>query len=189
MTVLEQGPDGATALFSDNRRYRYTLRRVLRDGNWRVVWLMLNPSTASAFKLDPTVNRCVKFTQRWGADICDVVNTFALRSPYPEDLFATAALNPHRMWTELGGDVDNDAHIREVCAGAKLVIAAWGNHGDDPKLGRRGEYVRQMLRVDGIVLHHLGTSKSGSPLHPLARGKSFIPYEREPVRWDTVEAA
>lgn len=184
MTVLEQGPNGATALFSEDLRYRYRLRRVLREGNWRVVWLMLNPSTADAFKLDPTVNRCVKWTQLWGADITDVVNLFALRSPYPATLFDAAAKNPHRMWTELGADEDNDVHIREACAGAKLVIAAWGNHGDDSRLGRRGEYVRQMLRADGIALHHLGTSQSGAPLHPLARGKSFIPYEREPVLFE-----
>ena len=73
MTILDHGPDGATARFSECCQYRYTLRRVLRDGNWRVVWLMLNPSTADAFKLDPTVTRCVEWTRRWGADVCEVV--------------------------------------------------------------------------------------------------------------------
>lgn len=181
MSVLERGPNGATALFSDDLRYRYTLRRVLREGNWRIVWLLLNPSTADAFKPDPTVSRCIEWTRRWGADIADVVNAFALRSPYPTDLYEAAAKNPHRIWTELGADEVNDNHIRETCAGAKLVIAGWGNHGDDPKLGRRGEYMRQMLRAAGITLHHFGVSKSGSPLHPLARGKSFVPYDREPT--------
>lgn len=203
--TLDYGPDGATARFSECRRYRYTLRRVLREGSWRVVWLMLNPSTADAFKLDPTVSRCVEFTRRWGADITDVVNVFALRSPYPTDLYAELhapdapcaignpfctkkdrcrSCDPTSAWERMGADVVNDIHILEACEGAKLVIAAWGNHGDDPKLGNRGAFVRRLLGTDGIVLHHLGTSQSGSPLHPLARGKSFIPYEREPVRWD-----
>ena len=190
MTILDHGPDGATARFSECCQYRYTLRRVLRDGNWRVVWLMLNPSTADAFKLDPTVTRCVEWTRRWGADVCEVVNLFALRSPYPTDLFAQADANRERTWKALGADVVNDVHIREACSEAKLVITAWGNHGDDRRLHWRGAYVLELLRADGVKnLRHLGRSQSGSPLHPLARGKSFIPYEREPVRWDTVEAA
>ena len=30
---------------------------------------------------------------------------------------------------------------------------------------------------------HERTTREGYPLHPLARGKAFIPLTREPVRW------
>src|SRR5690348_1743088 len=52
----------------------------------RCVWLMLNPSDADAFKPDPTVTECIKRSRAVGADLMEVVNLFALRSPYPKDL-------------------------------------------------------------------------------------------------------
>lgn len=185
--VIEVGPDDAAARFSPCKRYRYQLHRWITDkrSSWRsCVFVMLNPSTADAFVLDPTVARCVKFARRWGFDRLDVVNIFALRSPYPADLYTIAANAPGPLVsTELGACDVNDAHIRSVCAAGERVIAAWGNHGHNAKLFKRGERVRAMLEAEDIELWHLGTSLDGAPLHPLARGKSHIPYEREPVRW------
>lgn len=177
--MTEHGPFGASARFSADRRYRYTLRRYLsippKDG-CRVVFVMLNPSTADAFKLDPTVSRCAEFARRWEMNAIDVVNLFALRSPHPDDLLKVSH-------DERGADRANDEAILETCRGAELVIAAWGNHGYDRRTGSRALVVRPMLEKAGVELHHLGLSSLGSPLHPLARGKSFIPYDRKPVRW------
>ncbi len=137
----------------------------------RVVFLMLNPSLADAFKPDHTVHKCIRFAQRWGAQVLEVVNLFALVSPYPADLDRA---------DNLGIDEFADREILNACRGAKRVIAAWGNGGD-----RRGrdQHVRELLRAEGIVLEHLGLTGSGMPLHPLARGKHFIPLDREPVVW------
>ena len=47
----------ATADFSEDLVYRYRLSRVWDAGLPLLGWLMLNPSTADAFRVDPTVNR------------------------------------------------------------------------------------------------------------------------------------
>ncbi len=138
----------------------------------RIVFLMVNPSTANAFKPDPTVSKCVKFAQRWGAQALEVVNLFTFRSQFPKDL--DSAL-------DRGEGPENDAAILAACRGATRVVAAWGNNGTR---GGRDETVRAMLAREGIQLSHLGLTDGGHPQHPLSRGKKFIPIEREPVIWE-----
>lgn len=138
----------------------------------RIVFVMLNPSTADAFKPDRTVDKCVLFAQRWGADILEVVNLFALISTDPRGL--------DTAWALVGAGEVNDAQILEACRGATRVIAAWGNHG---ARNERDVYVRKMLVDRAIRLEHLGITKEGHPTHPLARGKAFIPLTREPEVW------
>jgi len=184
--IIEAGPNDAEARFSDDRKHRYSLRRFITAERkaWRsVAFVMLNPSTADAFKLDPTVKRCVAFATRWGFDAVEVVNLFALRSPRPATLYAAAAI-PGSPLSALGADSVNDEYITAVCARSELAIAAWGNHGDSPRLGARGAVVRSRLESESVDLYHLGKSNGGSPLHPLARGKSWIPADRSPVRWN-----
>ena len=139
----------------------------------RVVWAMLNPSTADAFKLDPTVNECRKRSIALHADVLEVVNLFALRSPYPADLRKRA--HGYR-----GDDAANDAEILAACTGAYRVIAAWGNHG---ALDHRATVVRRLLAEHGIALHHLGLTGDGFPKHPLVRGVHRIPADLQPIPW------
>jgi hypothetical protein len=180
------------ARFSDDRVMRYRLARCLSPGMsmiingddiWathspdvapmRAVFLMLNPSTADAFKLDPTVNECRKRAVALGAQILEVVNLFALRSPYPADL-------KKRAHGSRGDDADANREILHACSGASMVIAAWGNHG---ALDHRATVVRWMLREHGVTLHHLGMTQDGFPKHPLARGKHRIPGDLMPQEW------
>jgi len=178
------------ALFSDDMTMRYRLVRCLKPQTFifasddhqipygkldRVVFLMLNPSTADAFKLDPTVNECRKRAIALGADVLEVVNLFALRSPYPEDLRKAAR-------GSRGDDHVNDAAIITACCGASMVIAAWGNGGD---LDDRAARVIYLLSLSNIRLHHLGRTSSGAPKHPLARGKHRIPADLAPIAWET----
>lgn len=169
------------ARFSDDRVMRYRLARNLTPdpapllvangsvyGIARVVFLLLNPSTADAFQLDPTVKRCVAFATAWGADVVEVVNIFALRSTDPEELYK-------RAWGLRGDDQDNDRAILAACAGAYRVIAGWGKHG---ALDHRGCAVRTLLsHHHGIKLHHLGLNQDGSPKHPLYLKGGTLPQE------------
>jgi hypothetical protein len=180
------------ARFSDDRSMRYRLDRMLstRAINVeyrspltappvpiiRVVFVMLNPSTADAFVLDPTVRKCCQFAVRWKADVLEVVNLFALRSTDPKALYKFEKSLP----ADCGADLVNNNEILAACSDAARVIAAWGNHGE---LNGRGDAIRSLLTSHGVELEHLGLTGDGYPLHPLARGKSFIPLDREPVRW------
>lgn len=188
------------ARFSPDEKHRYRLGRMIRalDADtardfWitrhielrRVVFLMLNPSTANAFKPDPTVSRCIKFASMWGADIVEVVNLFSLRSTQPAALYDGARVAPgqcgdysHAWRSTVGGDPTNDEQIIDACRGAHRVIAAWGNHGE---LANRGADVAAMLAREGVKLEALRILSNGNPSHPLARGKAFISYETAPV--------
>jgi hypothetical protein len=179
------------ARFSDDMTMRYRLARALTQNvrelviedntvNWagppfmkRVVFLMLNPSTADAFEPDPTVTECRKRSRAWGYDILEVVNLFALRSPHPRDLKKCA----HGF---RGDDAANNNAIRAAYTDAHLVIAAWGNDGD---LDFRATIVCRRLAEHGVELRCLGTTERGAPKHPLARGKHRIPADFAPVAW------
>lgn len=183
--MIDQFSDDGSgwAQFSDDMTMRFRLARSLTTariaivdgrviGLLRIVFLMLNPSTADAFKPDPTVRECIKFARAWGGDVLEVVNLFALRSPYPEDL---------RKYTygRRGDDPTNDDAIRSACLGAHRVIAAWGAGGD---LDHRATTVRNLI-VNHVPLFHLGLTKDGYPKHPLARGKHRISSQQQPIPW------
>lgn len=189
--MIDQWSDDRTgwARFSDDMTMRFRLARSLSgkqtvgpgmrhipgDLLRRVVFLMLNPSTADAFQIDPTVNECRKRSIALSADVLEVVNLFALRSPHPADL-------KKRTHGFRGDDAINNAEILAACTGAHRVIAAWGNHG---ALDYRDLSVLNLLRANGVALHHLGTTQDGYPKHPLARGRHRIPADQQPIAWST----
>lgn len=180
--VEEHAPTG-WATFSPDYLMRYRLRRLtnpsaprelLHDPKAaRTVFLLLNPSTATAFKPDPTVTRCIEFARRWGSDIVEVVNLFAYRATNPRDMES-------RPRGQRGDDATNDAAIADASDGAMRVVAAWGNHGC---IDNRAERVRFTLRERGVRFVCLGKTDSGAPKHPIARGKHFVPYDFRPVAW------
>lgn len=150
---------------SDDGRYRYTLTRRW-DDRPRVVFVMLNPSTADADIDDPTIRRCIGFARRWDFGGIEVVNLFAWRATDPVELArADDPVGP-----------DNDDHIVARCAG-EFVVAAWG--ASVPYLQRRRPAdVLAMARNVGGQVHHLGLTKDGSPRHPL-----YLRGDTEPTRW------
>ncbi|MGH9065940.1 MAG: DUF1643 domain-containing protein [Acidimicrobiales bacterium] len=160
------GPEGlATASYDRDRQYRYRLSRVWDPAGPRVAWVMLNPSTATAFVLDPTVRRCVRYARAWGFGGLEVVNLFAYRATDPAGMVAADdPVGPH-----------NDDAIRAAASAAELVMAGWGVHGRH--LGR-GEAVRAMLAGVGVELHHLRLTKGGHPGHPL-----YLPGTARPSPW------
>lgn len=149
--------DEATATFSPCRTYRYALTRRW-DTTWPMaVFIMLNPSTADAFTVDPTIRRCINFARSWHAGGLTVVNLFALRSTDPK------ALYPHL--DPVGAD--NDQVITDVLTAAEPigpVIVAWGQHG---ALHGRDRQAAQLLRRHDITPLCLGLTKHGHPRHPL----------------------
>ena len=144
----------ASAVFSRDRRHRYTLTRTWDPAGPVVNFLMLNPSTADAFALDPTNRRCVGFAQRWGFGALVTTNIFAFRSTDPKGLRgAPDPIGP-----------DNDEVIIAAARSADLLVIAWGNHGS---LHARGTEVLERLDHNAVTPHHLGRTRRGHPSHPL----------------------
>lgn len=158
--IVERGQLGE-AHFSECRRYRYLLTRGFARALHRVVFLMLNPSTADQDKSDPTITRCLDFACRagrahaWGEPLAiDIVNLYGWRSPKPADLW--------KQDDPIGAE--NDEVIDRACRAADLVVCAWGAHG---YRGGRGAIVKDRLVRAGAPLHHLGLTRAGQPKHPL----------------------
>ena len=155
----------AGAVLSEDGTYRYHLwRQWGPDGCERVVFVMLNPSTADATVDDPTIRRCIGFARREGMDRLDVVNLYAYRATNPDDLLvAPDPVGPENYW-----------HLQRVIHAAPMVVAAWGAWRDSR---RDCPPMPNVLAIAGHM-HCLGTTKSGAPRHPLyVKGdQPFIPY-------------
>ena len=145
-----------TAIISDDGVYRYVLtRRIPSMLRWvrPILFVMLNPSTATASVPDPTVTRCIGYATREGCTILTIVNLFAFRSAYPEDLRAA----PDPVGPE------NIRHVTEQWTAHALIgkiVVAWGAQ----PFARRSELRKQMSGLGALCL---GTTKSGEPRHPL----------------------
>ena len=160
----DTGPVRSAALFSDCGRYRFRLSQSWGPGA-PLLWVMLNPSTATESRSDPTVARCARRARAMGHGGIMVCNLFAWRSTDPAGLAGAAdPVGP-----------GNDAVILEAAAGAGLILCAWGAHG-----GRdgRGAAVAGLLRAAGHRLHVLGLTRGGQPRHPL-----YTPYAAGAVPW------
>jgi len=160
----------AGATFSADRTYRYHLWRSWGAG-YRVLFVMLNPSTADEHVLDPTLRRCSGFAQAWGFHGFEVVNLFGLKSTDPDALRAPGVdpVGP-----------DNDRTILEVATSPRvdLIVCAWGKHGRQLERDRR---VLTMLRGQGLLLTALGFNKDGTPVHPLYQSAHLNPVEFKPA--------
>ena len=146
----------APAIFSPDCRYRYVLRRQWLSGDGVCLFVCLNPSIADEQTNDPTVRRCIGFSQAWGYRELSVVNIFALRSTNPDAL---------RQFPDPIGP-QNDIYIRSEAERADRIVVAWGNHG--AYQGRSSE-VQVLLR--GLRRKCFGLTRAGEPRHPLYLAK------------------
>lgn len=131
----------------------------------RVLWVMLNPSTATDTVDDPTIRRCSRFAASWGFDRMMVCNLFSLRSTDPVALACDLAAE---------GDPENLTTILQVARDAHRIVCAWGAHG---ALRGRAAHVVAELRRDGHQLHALKLTKDGQPGHPLYLRSDLVPFE------------
>jgi len=154
----------AGASFSSCRRWRYLLWRRWDAARPVANFLMLNPSTADEFRLDPSCTRARRYAERWGFGALIVTNLFAWRATDPREM--KAAPEP------IGRA--NDRAIMRAAREAALVVCAWGNHG--AHLERSGR-VLQLLRGAGVKLHALRLTGAGEPAHPL-----YLPAALRPAQ-------
>lgn len=167
--------DKSGAVFSDCERFRYDLWRSWGSGPFlkrvthkRLVFIGLNPSTADAYKNDPTVTRCINFARRYCFGGMHMLNLFGFRSTDPAGCRAMglAAIGEH-----------NDEHILRVCTAdtTGVIVASWGAF---EWAQERGEQVAAMLVERGIVVNALALTRQGYPRHPL-----YLPKDSYPTPW------
>ncbi|KAB7614319.1 DUF1643 domain-containing protein [Amylibacter sp. SFDW26] len=154
------------AIYSDCENYRYSLTRTWDEAGKRVLFVMLNPSTATEVQNDPTVERCERRARTLGYGAFCVCNIFAYRATDPKVM---------RAQSDPTGPA-NDAAIIEASDWADDIVCAWGTHGEHLQ---RGPEMERILRAQPKPLTHLGLSKAGHPKHPL-----YIGYKVQPMMWD-----
>jgi len=150
-----------TALFSECRRFRYTLRRHWGGRRGYAMFVGLNPSTADEERDDPTVRRCIGYAQSWGYSGLCMTNLFAFRATDPAVMLA----EPDPVGP------DNDYWLVESARRAAIVVAAWGVHGAHRD---RHAAVRGLLPS----LHLLRPTQQGHPNHLL-----YLPKALKPRAW------
>jgi hypothetical protein len=76
--------------FSPDRVHRYRLIHRINPlfGQRLIMGIGLNPSTADENKLDPTLTRIARFSEREDIDGFWMSNLFGLRTPYPKEMMA-----------------------------------------------------------------------------------------------------
>ena len=137
--------------------YRYTLTRVWDPALPTITFVLLNPSTADATQLDPTLRRCVGFAKCEGYGGMVILNLYAFRTRDPKVMMA--ANDP------VG---PNDDRVLAEATGT--VVAGWGTNADPARVARALALLPR--------LHALGITKDGHPRHPL-----YVPATAPLIEW------
>ena len=151
------------AIISDCDLYRYELHRTWDKSKPKVLFIMLNPSTADAMNDDATTIRCINYAKRWGFGSMMIGNIYPYRAKSPRRLMA---------WKTFGERYsvfkENQQHVEMMIDTADLIVCAWGsNYQGIPKW------------LEYYDLHYLELCKDGiTPKHPLGNlSKDLTPYK------------
>ena len=159
MIYVENELIGSGAVFSDCREYRYCLWRKWDESKKKIMFIGLNPSTADEVNNDPTVQRCINYSKKWGYGEFYMMNIFAYRTTYPTVLLE----HPEPVGKE------NDSWLKKIYKKTDMCIGAWGNHG---------EFLDRSKQVLSLLpkIHCLKVNQSGEPAHPLYLKGSIKPF-------------
>lgn len=139
------------ATISECGKYRYELWRIWNEDLPKLMFVMLNPSTADANENDATIRRCIRFAIDWGFGGIYVGNLFAYRATNPKEL--RTAFNPKGS--------DNLEALKRMCGLCDKVVYAWGDNVP------AHIYCNSLSAINKTEYYHLGLNKSGNPKHPL----------------------
>jgi len=134
---------------STDLKHRYYLGRIWDKTTRAIVFVGLNPSTATHEVDDPTIRRCRNFAKQWGYGGFIMLNLFSFRATSPKDMkaqhgSANGPLNDRTLKEYQGWD----------------IVFCWGTHG---AFMNRGKEVADMFPNAKC----LGKTAEGHPKHPL----------------------
>jgi hypothetical protein len=159
----------SSAFISECEKYRYELKRIWNESKPKVLFIMLNPSTADENIDDPTIRRCIGFAKSWNYGGILVGNLFAYRATKPKTLL--------NVDDPIGKD--NLNHLKQMYNESEIIICAWGNGKIIKKLGKKFGNDYKPLSCIYDKIYYLELSKDGTPKHPLYLKKDLIPIQFE----------
>jgi len=154
------------AVISNCSKYRYELHREWDKDKEKVLFIMLNPSTADGWENDLTTIRCMNFAGKWGYGGLMIGNIYPFRAKRPKDL---------RKWTNNCGReeykalFENMDHVRTMADEADIIVCAWGCNYK--------EGIPEWIEELDTPLHYLELCKDGkTPKHPIGNlSKDLVP--------------
>lgn len=167
----------STAIYSECENYRYSLVREWDAAKIRIVFIGLNPSTATEQENDRTVDKCMRWAAEWNYGSFTMLNLFAYRATDPNDM--------RRHPSPVGPQ--NDRIILESITPDCRVIPCWGNGGahQDAADGLLRLLIRQKVKCGGVY-SLVELTKRGFPKHPCR-----LAYQQELVArsWRELQGA
>lgn len=138
--------------FSGCRKYRYLSIISLENNvkNKSILFVGLNPSN-SVEKVNPTIQRCITFADKWGYNTVLIANLFSLVAASPKDLL-TSNIEP------IGSE--NNQWLIKAYSMSQVTVFCWGAYGN---YIQRDEWAYRFMNPS----YCLGRTKSGQPRHPL----------------------
>ena len=159
--AIPDGMSGTAEFYGDREQYRLWLQRCwikLNEPRRTIMFVGMNPSTASYEVNDPTVLREVNFSKAWGFNEYLKTNVMDYRATYPKDLLADGVIprSDHNIPT-----------ILRLAEHADKIVCAWGVV--TKKLAHYADETRDRLLVAGHrkKMFCLGRTLMGHPRHPL----------------------
>ena len=158
-----------TAVISRCEKYRYKLTRTWDEDKGKVLFIMLNPSTANHVENDLTTIRCINFAEKWGYGGIMIGNIYPFRAKRPKHL--KKWLNEFICGDGHGATKTNEIHVKEMAQQADMIVCAWGcYHKGIPKW---------IAEIEDI--HYLELCDDGiTPKHPLGNlSKDLVPIRHK----------
>ena len=154
-----------SAIMSDCGKYRYELHRTWDEKKKKVLFIMLNPSTADIHNNDLTTIRCMNFAKKWEYGGIMIGNIYPFRAKRPKDL--KKWINDDSVDLKLYSS--NVYHVQDMVNQCDLTVCAWG--GNHPGVPEMLEYTSG--------LHYLELCKDSiTPKHPLGNlSKDLVPKQ------------
>lgn len=167
------------AIFSPDKKYRYQLYRIWDDALDKVLFIMLNPSTADGETDDHTTKRCINLAMSLKFGGIYIVNLYAYRSTDPKILKelddADDPMGP-----------DNFKHIEAMIPKVKKVIYAWGEKVKFVNPVLEPEWLKSLVPEP----YCFKKTKDGYPYHPrnVEKFSELIPFRKKEEQQQSFQA-
>lgn len=170
--------------------YRWQARRAWGSGPC-ISWTLWNPSDANDKIDDPTMHRMMGFSYRWGYGSLVVTNVYPFIASNQEAFLAWRNVQKELLDSSIWHG--NISAVVDAMSECKTHVAAWGNGPSQEDLKtfldcvyvetNMDEPVEILTPAHEVKWKCLGTTKSGAPIHPLARGRSRVPDSATLIDW------
>jgi len=163
-----------SAEFSEDGEYRFKLSRIWEPSGLKILFIMLNPSTANAAVDDRAIKELTRITSKvWTSHT--KYGGFYVGNLYPYCSSKPSDLRDIQIPDEI--HAKNIKSIEEMAAECSIVVYAWGTKGPN----ERQMPPEWLKKIVGKTVCCINVSVKGVPMHPNQWGENVKPIPDEPI--------